>query len=404
MHRYLYLPLIAATGLAAMTASAQTQHQHAGDAPACTGTGLTCSRVATPAFGRDGVLWLTWAAGGKVMVAHSDDLARNFSPPVAITKQSVRIDNGPDARPKIAVGADGQVAVTYAVFQDDKYNGRAYLSRSTDGGASFTEPAPITADTTSQRFETAAFGPGGDLFVAWLDKRDAAAARAEGKNYPGAALAYAWAGASEKSEPGATKIAEDQTCECCRLAVAFAGPRQPIVAFRNIFDGKTRDHAVVTFADPATPGPLYRVSNDEWKTNVCPHQGPSLAVAESTYHIAWFTNGQARRGVFYARSQDGGAHFSDPMPLGAGHRPERPFVLARGKQVWLTWKEFDGDKTSVVLLHSADAGANWGTPQLCAITRGGSDHPILVNDGDRVFLSWLTREEGYRLIPVGEPS
>ena len=34
---------------------------------------------------------------------------------------------------------------------------------------------------------------------------------------------------------GPTSIALDNTCECCRLGVAFAGPGKPAVVFRNIY-------------------------------------------------------------------------------------------------------------------------------------------------------------------------
>jgi len=393
---WLALAVAAAGGISA--APAQHQHRHSAAAP-CATTDLACATAATPAFAADGSLWLAWSAGGRVMAAHSPDLGRSFAPAVAVTREPAKIDNGPDARAKIAIDGAGRIHVAYAVFQDDRYNGRVYVARSVDGGASFAAPGPITDDATSQRFETLAIDPSGDLFVAWLDKRNAAAARKQGKPYPGAALAVSWS-----SDGGASfspaKIAQDQTCECCRLAVGFAGPHRPVVAFRNIFDGTTRDHAVMTFADRATPGPLYRVSSDNWKIDVCPHQGPSLAVSDATYHVAWFTDGQARQGVFYARSLDGGAHFSEPMALGAGHRAERPAVIALGSRVWLAWKEFDGEATSVKVMTSGDDGANWAAPQTIASTADASDHPLLVSDGEHAYLSWLTAQEGYRLLPL----
>lgn len=83
-------------------------------------------------------------------------------------------------------------------------------------------------------------------------------------------MAFAWA---NKDTDGfiPTRIAVDDICECRRLAVAFAAPHRPVVLFRDIFDETTRDHAVLTFANAQTPGPLHRVSVDDWKTNVCPH-------------------------------------------------------------------------------------------------------------------------------------
>ena len=388
---------LAAGGISAALAQHQ-QHQHSGPPP-CATADLACATAATPAFAPDGSVWLVWSAGGQVMVARSIDLGHSFAPPVAVTRAPARIDNGPDARAKIAIDPAGRIHVAYAVFQDDRYNGRVYVARSTDGGGSFAEPKPITDDATSQRFETLAIDPGGDLFAAWLDKRNATAARSEGKPYPGAALAFA-----RFADGGAsftkTQIARDQTCECCRLGVGFAGPHRPVVVFRNIFDGTTRDHAVITFGDANTPGMLHRVSVDDWKTNVCPHQGPALAIADGVYHVVWFTDGQARQGVFYARSLDGGATFSPPLAVGSKERAERPTLIAQGQRVWLAWKEFDGEATKVKLMVSADTGANWGAPATVASTDDASDHPLLVSDGRGVFLSWLTKKEGYRMLPL----
>jgi hypothetical protein len=393
--------LIAALSLPAASASAQQQmHMHMPAAP-CTDTALACAIVATPAFGPDGTLWLAWSAGGKEMVAHSTDLGRSFSPAIAVNAEPAKLDSGPDARPKIAVDRQNRISVAYAVFQDEHYNGRVFFSRSVDGGATFAAPQPITDDTTSQRFETLAFDPGGGLFAAWLDKRDAVVAKSEGKWYPGAALAFAWSNdGGERFAPA--RIAVDDTCECCRLAVAFAGPHRPVALFRNVFDGTTRDHAVVTFADTETPGPLYRVSVDDWKTNVCPHQGPSLAISgHGTYHAAWFTDGSVRKGLFYARSLDSGAHFTEPMAIGAPDRhAARPYLLAQGDKIWLVWKEFDGERTSVKLMHSADDGATWSPATTIASTTDASDHPLLVSDQHQAFLSWQTKADGYRLLPL----
>ena len=96
------------------------------------------------------------------MAGHSQDLGRSFDQVVAVNQEAERIDSGPDARPKIVIDPGGRIIVAYAVFQDDRYNGRVMFSRSVDGGASFSRPRPITDDATSQRFETLALDPGGE--------------------------------------------------------------------------------------------------------------------------------------------------------------------------------------------------------------------------------------------------
>jgi hypothetical protein len=130
----------------------------------------------------------------------------------------------------------------------------------------------------------------------------------------------------------------------------------------------------------------------------------SIAVSDDgAYHVSWFTNGLAHKGLFYARSPDGGRTFSDPMPVGHFDRnPSHPFLIAARNALWLVWKEFDGEKTTVPAMISRDNGSTWSTPIVVAETADESDHPLLATNGARVFLSWQTRSEGYRLIPLEE--
>ena len=387
------LLLCLAALLAAGTAAAQHQHGKPG-------AGAPEAFTATPAFGPDGTLWLVRPMVDRIVVTHSRDLGRTFSEPVVVTPEPMNLDWGPDARARIVVDDKGGLVVTFGTFQDKNFNGRAYFARSTDNGASFTRPRPITTDTTSQRFEVAGVDPSGRVFAAWLDKRNVAGARAAGQAYPGAALAYAWE--DGKADFGNTAIALDNTCECCRLGLAFAGAGRPVVAFRNIFPGSVRDHAVITFQDEKTPGPVRRVSVDDWKIEACPHQGPSLAIApDGSYHVAWFTDGTARKGLFYARADSADAAFSAPRALSTPERqPARPYLLASGSALHLVWKEFDGTKAVVRWQVSHDSGRQWTEARTVAETEDASDHPLLVADRQRVYLSWLTKVEGYRLIPL----
>jgi hypothetical protein len=73
-----------------------------------------------------------------------------------------------------------------------------------------------------------------------------------------------------------------------------------------------------------------------------------------------------------------------------------------GQQVWLAWKEFNGTDALVYIKQSVDDGKTWGSPQMVSKTNGYSDHPLLINRGDVVYLSWLTRVDGYQMIKVGQ--
>jgi hypothetical protein len=384
------------------TANAQMSHHHVSEA-ACDTTELRCATKVTPAFAPDGTLWLAWMAGGRIVVASSKDRGKTFSTPVAVVDRPLELDWGPDARPKIVVDRQNRIAIAFSIFRDKNFNGEVLYTRSVDGGHSFGKPEPITSNAESQRFEQLALDADGSVFAAWLDKRNRVQPRADNKSYNGAALFFAWSkdGGGTYSE---ARMVKDNTCECCRISVAFAGSGRPAVLFRNIYPGSVRDHAVVTFRDPATPGEIHRVSHDDWKTEACPHQGPSLAISpKGTYHAVWFTGGGVRKGLFYARSTDGGERFSEPMAVGRPDRnASRPYLLASASGTMIVWKEFDGEKTTVKLMTSGDDGKTWSQPKIIAATADASDHPLLVGHGRETFLSWMTKADGYRIVPIGE--
>ncbi|MCP3413080.1 glycoside hydrolase [Bradyrhizobium brasilense] len=400
------LTLLASLMLAALPslAVAQMSHQHASEA-ACEETALRCATKVTPAFGRDGTLWLAWMAGGQISVASSKDQGKSFSTPVQVSRERLNLDWGPDARPKLAIDAKGNIAVAFSIFRDQNFNGQVLTTRSTDGGRSFEAPKPITASNESQRFEAIGFDPAGAVFAAWLDKRNRVPAQQRGQKYDGAGLFFASSGDGGATYSDARLVA-DNTCECCRLALAFDGAGRPVVVFRNIFEGGVRDHAIVTFSDLATRGEIHRVSRDDWQIAACPHHGPSLTISrEGTYHVTWYTNGKARKGLFYARSRDGGKTFSDPLPVGQPNRsPSRPQIIAGPQGLVMAWKEFDGQKTTIDLMTSHDDGATWSKPTVIADTADSSDHPLLVSDSRQTYLSWMTKADGYHFQAIeGEP-
>lgn len=382
--------------------AAQMSHRHASEA-ACDGPELRCATKVTPTFDATGRLWLAWMAGGRISVASSVDLGKTTPARVQVSNEELALDWGPDARPAIVVDKSKRVFVAFSTFKDKAFNGKVVYTQSTDEGKTFAQPLPITSNTESQRFVATALDADGSLFAVWLDKRNRVPAKAANKPYEGAALFFTWFrdGVATNAE---ASIARDNTCECCRLGVAFAGAGRPAVVFRNIFDGGVRDHAVLTFDNPTSPGHPNRVSDDNWVINACPHHGPSLTISPAgTYHVTWFTSGSVRKGLFYARSVDQGQTYTPPLSIGAHEgAASRPYVLALQQKAAVVWKEFDGNSSVVRLMTSTDDGATWSDSRIVARTNDASDHPLLVSDGSRILLSWMTKSDGYLLQLLGD--
>jgi len=381
-------------------AHGQDTRQHQSDSGTrCDGPDFACAIEATPAFASDGAFWLTWSSARRIYVARSADLGRSFAAPVEITRDAVPLDHSADTRPQIVVDRAGRVTVGFAVTTDVPFQGEILHAHS-DNGRTFSTPRPLNANPAGKRFLSLALDPDSTVFAAWVDKRDLATAKAAGRDYAGAAVFAAWStdGGATFGEPITIR---EHTCECCRVAVDFAGAGRPVVLWRNLF-GKARDHAIATFSSRTTVGAIHRVSDDDWQIDACPHHGPALAVApDGTYHVAWFTASDTRKGLFYARSGDGGATFSGLLPIGdPARQPARPQLLAIGSDLWLAWREYDGQATEVVAMQSVNGGRNWSPRQVVGRSASTADHPILISDGHRPFVSWLTRAGGYQLLPL----
>jgi hypothetical protein len=391
-----------------LQANAQTDHSShsAMSAPSkganvCQGVGLECSNAATPFITKDGQLLLAWTAGGVVSVSQSADGGKTFSPAVKIAEHGKALDTGSDARPQIVSDSKGNVFLAYAFFKDANWNAQINTARSVDGGKTFSTPESLVRDNSSQRFPSLLIKSGDALFIAWIDKRLVAAAKQGDLPRLGGSIAYAASTDGGKSFQ-AERFANESSCECCRIGASLDPKGQVAIAYRAIFSGGIRDQASQVITSKGAE-PIRRVAEDDWKTDACPHHGPSIAVSGSgKFHVAWYTQGAKRSGVFYANSSDQGVTYSKPTRIGAeGANVARPYLLASGKQVWLVWKEFDGTFSSIFMKQSHDDGTTWSEAKLVSKTSGYSDHPLLVKRDREILLSWLTRIDGYQLVQIG---
>ncbi|MDA8231773.1 MAG: sialidase family protein [Magnetospirillum sp.] len=404
MRRVLLAALLAASlPVTGGGAAEEAHHHHHGSAvpprPDCPAgdTSLRCATTATPAFTPDGTLVLAWTAGGRVMVGRSGDLGATPMTGVAVNPDREPIDDSGESRAAVIADGAGSVLVAYSRHQDQPYSGTLMVAYSGDGGRHFAHPVLLANDPASQRFPALTGDGRGRVALAWIDKRSLAAAKRAGRSYAGAALA-----ATVSTDGGATfrpeRVISEHTCECCRIAAASDPAGHAVLMWRQLFDG-ARDPAVTTLDGRDNP---HRVAADNWRVDACPHHGGAVAVGPGgTLHVAWYTGGTARPGLFYARSTDRGRHFGEPRPLGdPGRLPSHPQLLAAGGRVWLAWSEFDGETTRILAQSSTDGGLSWSPPHAVAETKDASDRPLLVADGPHPFLSWLTRNEGWRLLPL----
>lgn len=393
----------------AVTAAAQG-HDHGGSTTLATCgdvaamPSLRCAEAPGTTIDDNGRLWIVWSYAGHLYVQYSDNKNDTFSRPATVNRRPEAISARGENRPKIVVDRKGRIFISWTTPLEKRFTGHIRFSRSLDGGEHFEEPITVNdnLDITGHRFDALGVNGEGDIYLAWLDKRDRFKAEQAGGEYRGAALYMA------RSENGGESFLPNQkvldhSCECCRVAINFDPNNLPVVMWRHIYGDNIRDHALVTFRDRGTPGKPRRVSFDQWHVDACPHHGPALAIGgDGTYHMTWFNNAPQSHGLFYANSTNKGKTLSKPMNFGDYDRgAAHPDLLVMKENVYLVWQEFDGSVMVIRVLHSSDRGLSWSEPQTVAKTSGKSDYPFLLSDGLEPFLSWHTQEEGYRLISLG---
>ena len=355
----------------------------------------------TAAFDEKGRLWRVLAQERHVLVSHSDDGGKSYSHPVKVNSEPEDILGDGENRPKIVV-LKGVVYVSYTQALDKPITGHIRFSRSVDGGETFSQPITVNdnLEIISHRFDTMGVNDRGQVFIAWLDKRDLSAATKKGEKYTGVGVYYAVSDDNGASFHSNVRAAE-HACECCRVAMAMDPDGTPVIAWRHVFGKNVRDQAMMRLDGKSQP---IRLSYDNWEVDACPHHGPAASIGQDgVYHFVWFNNAPERHGLFYAHSADQGRNFSSPLNFGNFKaQASHPSVLSLGKRVFIAWKEFDGEATGIYLMRSSDGGVVWSAPRKLASTTDRSDHPMLIGDGEKAYLSWNTVKDGYRLIDVTE--
>lgn len=324
-----------------------------------------------------GRIWQAQVKQGQIWVSHSDDAGQHFSAPVAVNSHPMRIAADGEARPKIAVSANGQLNVTWTESLPTAYAGYIWYARSTDEGKTFEPPMIVHTDRAeiTHRFDALQVAADGTITVLWVDKRDVLAAKAAGKPYAGAAIYYAVSLDQGKSFQPEQKLA-DSSCECCRLATTSQSDGTVAVLWRHVFAGQERDHAMAEIKANSKPV-LMRASYGHWKIEGCPHHGAALATGEGFgYHLAYFDGAGDKPGLRVARMDSQAWVTSPPRRVGdASKHAGHPALASSGDHVWLAWREQSATGMEIWHMTSEDGGRTWRAPSKALSHQGPLDYP-----------------------------
>jgi hypothetical protein len=353
----------------------------------------------------------TAGSGTDVYLAASRDGGATFAAPVRVNRNRGEARVSAERPPLVAWIPGARNAADLAVlWTAGQGNAQLKVSRSSDGGRSFSAPQLIhDAQARGNRgWASMTAGPGGALHIVWLDHRDTVTEPGAGGHHHGgkstgdtardgvsmaqrSGLYYTRLGRA----PAPERLLARGVCYCCKTSIAAGAGNQIGMAWRHVYPGNLRDIAALTSPDGgrtfAVPA---RVSEDGWAIDGCPENGPSVAFHSGRLHVAWPTVvGEARPSgaIFYAQAADG-QRFSPRLriPTLEGRDPEHVQIAAAGPGgLVVAWDEPVNGNRGVVAtrLQWAAGRVHLGKPLLLSAGRQAR-HPALAATPQDVLVAW----------------
>jgi hypothetical protein len=364
------------------------------------GHGSTALRgIIVTDFAPDGTLWRLFPTDKNIFVEYSTDLGRSFSQSFKVNPEQQKINIWAENPPIIKISRSGRIHVLY--YADEDQRATTYFSYSDDQGRTFSTPILVSdeATTAMHYMDQMLVDSTGKVYFFWHDTRHG---RHDPKLGSGVVSLYYTTFDSLNGRLENQKITGG-ICSCCRTATALAPNDKPVILARMVLENGIRDHALIRLLDNNQWSKPIQAITDDWRVDACPEHGPAISIDDQgRSHLVWFTLGEQRQGIFYAHTDDYGHHVSHP-PLALGDSsqlPGHPDVLAIGNRVYLTWQQFDGQQTHIVVQHSIDRGHTWSHPKNVLSVSGRSAHPKLLRKNQKAYLIWSTEAKGLQLINI----
>ena len=300
----LVLAAVAAAGLAqAMGGTVR------GDAPA--GTTLLDERGRQPrvAIGADGTVAVVYGLGSDIYCRVSRDRGATYGEPVRVATVA-GLHLGMGRGPQVAVVADGLVVAAIGKAGD------ILAWRSGDAGRSWNGPAQVNGAPRSAEEGLLSLAAGGDsVHAVWLDLR-----RKKSEVY----VAKSQDKGATWTERSLDPARDGAVCECCLPTVAADAEGGVAVMFRNQRDGARDMYAAVSRDGGGAFAEATKLGSGTWPLDGCPMDGGGVALRGPRLLSIW-----RREKLLYASSGPG-----IEIRLGEGKNPVIALAATGAIEAW----------------------------------------------------------------------
>jgi len=210
---------------------------------------------------------------------------------------------------QFSIDADGGAMVTWLAGAVGHHGYGVMYQKRREAGAAWTAPKPLHVDRDAVEHGFVSLLPytAGDFFATWIQST------ADG---PPTDLRYCLYEPSGKAQE--EHVLDPLICDCCSTAAVKFANGEVLVAYRNRSETEVRNIQLVRGnpRDAKSWKPSDFAEPQDWTTQSCPVNGPSLAAMGPNVVLAYYHQGAKGDGqVKFAWSQDGGAKFSFPSIL-----------------------------------------------------------------------------------------
>ncbi len=353
--------------------------------------------VAADRSGRVALTWVTRdSLGHDLWLALSSDSGLTFSAPVRVNPSPGGVASDAENRPLAAFGEGGELLVAWSQRRADSLPASDLVVRASGDGGRTLGPATVVNDDAADgrpghhRLPALAALPGGGWFATWMDPRE------HGPEDAAAAVAslfHARSGDGGRTWSANRPLAAS-ACAGCRPAVAADRAGRLAVAYRSAWLD-VRDPALAVSLDGGL-GVAYDtlIAEDGWRVSGCPVEGPALTLGEDgSGHYAW-TTGAAGGGAWVVPWRVGGGASGVPRPLSDSTiAPRRPRLarLGAGTLIAVEGPLRDDPARTVVAVRMLDPGGAL-TPWLFLGADARAPWPAATG-GRTALVVWSERDE-----------
>ncbi|MBI4717293.1 MAG: right-handed parallel beta-helix repeat-containing protein [Planctomycetes bacterium] len=286
--------------------------------------------IATDGAGRVVVAWLVSelpfysGSDNDLLVSYSADYGATWSLPNSVAPDVTDHIGAPE----VAGGAKGVFLLAWSTFPTN--DGRSWVARSTDGGATWGQPRELTGNVRGREPHVAT--DGADIaFAVW-------------QYYTGYATGYWDIALSQSHDGGATwstSVLAGGAGIQIDPRIATDGNGNWVVVWRSdrLPDGSTADFEVMTThsADNGRNWSAPQILDTHWAQEPSRVEVPQIATDGRGYWVAWWQ----LNGIVFATSRTNGATWSNPKRL-ASSGVYYTDIAGDGEGKWLAvWSSAD---------------------------------------------------------------